>query len=184
MIKIFKVLPWQKTHVNGPLAGMPVDKPEVIGKLIKKAKRPLLIVGGYEYNSDVGNGKKYIDLLIELVKKKNIPVVATTEVTKIFIENGIRPTAMMSVSNTIQRVCDENWKGFDGNGPYDWVIIGAMVYYLQSQAFSAMKHFSYKWSKGVSLDRYFQPNASFSLSNFKVEQWKEAINKIVNVILE
>ncbi|MHA1249290.1 MAG: CO dehydrogenase/acetyl-CoA synthase complex subunit epsilon [Candidatus Helarchaeota archaeon] len=184
MIAIYKVLPWRKTHINGPITATPITKPEVIGKLIKKAKRPLLIVGGYEYNVDVGNGKKYVDLLIEIAKKKNIPVVATTEVAKIFIENGVKPVAIMSVSNTIHRICDEEWKGFDGKGHYDWIIIAAMVYYLQSQAFSAMKHFSYKWSKGVSLDRYFQPNATFSLANFKVDEWKKAINDIVNIIVE
>ncbi|MHA1753733.1 MAG: CO dehydrogenase/acetyl-CoA synthase complex subunit epsilon [Candidatus Helarchaeota archaeon] len=184
MIKIFKIKPWRPTHINGPIAGTPVYKPEIIGKIIKKAKRPLLIVGGYEYDVDIGNGKTYLDLLVELVKKKKIPVVATTEVAKTFVEKDIKPVAIMSVSNVIHRVCDENWKGFDGKGHYDWVIIAAMVYYLQSQMFSAMKHFSYKWSKGISLDRYFQPNASFCLANFKVEEWKKAINDIVKLIME
>jgi CO dehydrogenase/acetyl-CoA synthase complex epsilon subunit len=183
MIKIYKVQPWRKTHINGPLSGMPVTKAAVIGKLIKKAKRPLLIVGGYEYKNDVGNGKKYIDLLVELAKT-GIPVVATTEVAKIFIENGVKPVAIMSVSNTIQRICDEKWKGFDGKGPYDWVIIAAMTYTIQSQAHSAMKHFSYKWTKSVSLDRYFTPNASFSFANFKVDDWKEAINEVVKIVKE
>jgi len=182
-MKIYKVQPWDKTHINGPVSGTVVDKPAVLGKLIKKAKRPLLIVGGYEYDTDVGNGKKYIDLLVELAKK-GIPVVATTQVAKIFIENGVKPVAIMSVSNTVQRICDENWKGFDGKGHYDWIIIAAMRYYLQSQAHSAMKHFAYKWSKSVSLDRYYQPNASFSLANFKVDEWKNAINEIVKIILE
>ncbi|MBD3226746.1 MAG: CO dehydrogenase/acetyl-CoA synthase complex subunit epsilon [Candidatus Lokiarchaeota archaeon] len=183
MIKIFKIRPWRKTHINGPLVGMPVKKAAVLGKLIKKAKRPLLIVGGYEYETEIENGKRYIDYLIDLAKS-GIPVVATTEVAKIFNENGVKPVAIMSVSNTIQRICDENWKGFDGNGPYDWVIIAAMTYTIQSQAHSAMKHFAYKWTKSVSLDRYLTPNADFSFANFKVDEWKEAIKEVIKIATE
>ena len=183
MIKIFKIQPWQKTFINGPLSGTSVKNPMVIGKLIKKAKRPLLVVGGYEYNNEIGNGKKYIDLLIKIAKS-GIPVVTTTEITKNFIKNGVKPVAIMSVANVIQRICDEKWKGYDGKGPYDLIILGAMIYYLQAQCFSGLKHFAYKWSKFVSLDRYYQPGASFSLANLKVNDWNTAINEIVKIILE
>ena len=175
--------PWQPTAVPGPIVGMPVEKPAVIGKMIKNAKRPLLIVGGYEYDVDVGNGQKYVDLIVKIAKK-GIPVVATSNISKILLEKGVKPVAITGVSDVINRICDETWKGYDGKGNYNVIIIGAMVYYLQSQAFSALKNYAYKWAKSTSLDRYYQPNASFALMNLKVDEWVSAINEIVNIILE
>ena len=73
--------PWQKAAIN-PKMGVAMKEPVQLAKIIKKAKRPLIVVGALADKVEVYDGKTLLDLLIELGKK--IPIVATSNISKAF----------------------------------------------------------------------------------------------------
>lgn len=162
--------PWQTWAVN-PKLGIALKDPAQVAKIIKKAQRPLIIVGGLADQIEVHDGKTLLDLLIELGQK--IPIVATSNISKAFIGKGFTPTTIMTAVNITNRLSDPEWKGLDGQGPYDVVVYTGMTIYFELQMLSRLKH--YTKIKSISLERFFIPNASIGLANLKVDKWKEGM---------
>ncbi len=162
--------PWQTWAIN-PKQGVALKDPAQLAKMIKKAQRPLIVVGGIANQVKVHDGKTMLDLLIELGQK--IPIVATADISKAFIEKGFTPTAILTAVNITNRLSDPEWKGLDGQGPYDLVVYTGMTIYLELQMLSRLKH--YTDLKTISLERFFIPNASIGLANLKVDKWKEGM---------
>jgi acetyl-CoA decarbonylase/synthase complex subunit epsilon len=163
--------PWQTWAIN-PKQGIGMKEPVQLVKIIKNATRPIIVVGGLADKIDVHDGKKLLDLLIEL--GKNIPVVATSNISKAFIDKGFHPATIMTAVNITNRLSDPNWKGLDGKGQYDLVIYTGMTIYLELQMLSRLKHYA-KWIKSISLERYFIPNADIGIANLKEDKWKEGM---------
>lgn len=168
--------PWQPWSIN-PKQGVAMKEPEQLAKLIKKAKRPLIVVGALADKIAVHDGKTLLDLLIELGKK--IPIVATSNISKAFIDKGFDPGTIMTVANITNRLSDPDWKGLDGKGQYDVVVYTGMTIYLELQMLSRLKHYA-PWLKTISLERFFIPNASVGLANLKVESWKEGMKAFMD----
>ncbi len=169
------VKPWQFTAIN-PKLGIAMKSPVQIAKILKKAKRPLIVVGALANQIEVHDGKKLLDILIELGKK--IPIVATSNISKAFIEKGFTPAALMTVVNITNRLSDPEWKGLDGKGQYDVVVYTGMTIYLELQMLNRLKHYA-TWLKTISLERYFIPNASIGLANLKEEDWKNGMKEFM-----
>ncbi|MHA1146436.1 MAG: CO dehydrogenase/acetyl-CoA synthase complex subunit epsilon, partial [Candidatus Helarchaeota archaeon] len=160
---MYKVKPWQPIATVGPAAGTPMEKPIVLAKMLNKAKRPILVVGVEFLQMDMKDGKKLIDYVIEMGKK--IPVVATANSVKMFIEKGFTPALIMNSADIVQRLGDASWKGIDGQGQYDFAAFIAFPYVLITTLLNHLKHFARGFLKTISLDRGFQPNATYSLVN-------------------
>ncbi|RLI06366.1 CO dehydrogenase/acetyl-CoA synthase complex subunit epsilon, partial [Candidatus Bathyarchaeota archaeon] len=123
--------PWQRAEVPGTEKANVVRKPEVVAALLKRAKRPIMIVGHEALELEMGDGLKFIDLLAELAKAADIPVVATAHVRKALVERGLEPAAIMSALDIGQRLVDPGWEGLDGNGQYDLVLVAGLPYYME-----------------------------------------------------
>ncbi|MHA1264702.1 MAG: CO dehydrogenase/acetyl-CoA synthase complex subunit epsilon [Candidatus Helarchaeota archaeon] len=162
--------PWQNWAIN-PKMGTALKEPKQLAKILKKANRPLIVVGALANQIEVFDGKTLLDLLIELGQK--IPIVATSNISKAFLEKGFKPTAIMTAVNITNRLSDPEWKGLDGKGPYDVIVYTGMTIYLELQMLSRLKH--YTNLKTISLERFFIPNASIGLANLKVDKWKEGM---------
>ena len=65
--------PWQKAEIPGPTKAMVITKPEVVVAMIKRAKRPILIVGHKAAETELGQ-EKLIDHMIGIAKAGRIPV--------------------------------------------------------------------------------------------------------------
>ncbi|MDH5815364.1 MAG: CO dehydrogenase/acetyl-CoA synthase complex subunit epsilon [Candidatus Nezhaarchaeota archaeon] len=171
------VKPWQWGNVPGHEMATPV-KGDVVAKLVKAAKRPLLIVGGASLKEKLG-GKLLIDFAAELAKA-GIPTVATAHVYKALKDRGVEPAAIMTVADVTNRLQDPNWS-VDGKGPHDLVIYMGVSYQLQSQMLSTLKHFA-THLRTLSLDRYFHPNATYSLPNLKEDEWEQVLNNVIALL--
>lgn len=171
------VKPWQWGNVPGHEIATPV-KGEVVAKLIKAAKRPLLIVGGKALEEKWGN-KLLIDFVVELARA-GIPVVATAHAYSALKERGVEPAAIMTVADVTNRLQDPNWS-IDGKGSHDLVMYVGISYQLQSQMLSTLKHFA-THLRTLSLDRYFHPNATFSMPNLRQEEWEQVLNNVIKVL--
>ena len=167
---------WQTAEIPGPKKALVITKPKIVAVLIKKAKRPILIVGHKAAEIKLGE-ETLIDYLIRLAKTADIPVVATAHIVKEFINRGFQPETWMPVVDIANRLQDPEWRGLDGKGQYDLALFAGIHYYMEWLILSGLKHFSSKL-KTVSLDRFYQPHASWSFPNIPPEEWRESLKII------
>lgn len=171
---------WQTAEIPGPKRAFVVSKTKVVSSMIKRAERPLLVVG-HESLGEVLE-KRIIDYAISMAEAGEIPVVATAHIIGEFKERGYEPAASMSLIEIGDRLRDPNWKGISGEGQYDLVLMMGFPYYMSWLVLSGLKHFALRGDKyltTISLDRYYQPNASWSLLNISKEEWKETILSVI-----
>jgi len=163
---------WQRAEIAGPKKALLILKPEAVATMIKKAKRPLLVVGHHaaeEYSAEV----KMLDYAIRLSQTTRVPMVATAHLTRELVKRGIQLASSMSAMEIGSRLTDPAWKGLDGKGAYDLVLFMGLPYYMEFVILSGLKHFSQEL-KTISLDRYYHPHASWSFPNLSIKAWSES----------
>jgi acetyl-CoA decarbonylase/synthase complex subunit epsilon len=170
--------PWLKALIPGPKKALVVTKPEVVVAMLKRAKRPLLVVG-HEIAEDEADGEQLIDLTIRFAKAANIPLVTTAHIVKDFLGKGFKPAAWMPAVDIVNRLQDPEWRGLDDEGPYDLVFFVGLPYYMSWVLLSGLKHFS-KNMKTISLDRFYNPQASWSFPNMSLHDWQTNVNAIIS----
>ena len=173
-----KAEPWQKAEIAGPKKALLILKPEVVVAMVKKARRPILIVGHLAAETDSEYGKM-IDYAIRMNKTAGIPVVATAHTISEFVKRSFRPTAWMPAMDIGNRLKDPEWKGLDGAGPYDLGLFMGLPYYMEFVILSGLKHFSTNL-KTISLDRFYNPHATWSFPNLSIEDWNQSFQIILS----
>jgi acetyl-CoA decarbonylase/synthase complex subunit epsilon len=177
-----KAEPWQTAEIAGPKKALLIMKPEVAAAMIKRAKRPVLVVGhlAAENKSET---EKMIEYAIRLNKASGVSVIATAHTIRKFVEQDFELATQMSAMDIGNRLKDPNWKGLDGKGPYDVALFMGLPYYMEFVILSGLKHFS-AGLKTISLDRYYSPHATWSFPNLKAEEWNQSFETIVNKLEE
>jgi len=170
--------PWQSAEIPGPKKALVITKPEIVAAMVKKAKRPILIVGHEAAIIEIGE-ERLIDYLIRFAKSSRAPLVTTAHISKEFAERGFMPAASMPAMDMANRLRDSGWKGVDGKGQPDLALFVGLPYYMEWLILSGLKNFSPEL-KTVSLDRFYQPNASWSFPNLGLEEWKKNLGAIEN----
>jgi acetyl-CoA decarbonylase/synthase complex subunit epsilon len=171
-------MPYNISNVRGPLEAT-VMTPKTVVNILKHAKRPILIVESNALKAI--DEKSPIDFAVEFAKKTKMPVVAAAHTMKGFLERDFKPAAIMGVADITNRIIDPDWKGLDGNGGYDVIFYLGGLYYFQTQILSSIKHGATSL-KAISLDRFFDPNATFSFGNLTADEWKAALDEILALI--
>jgi anaerobic carbon-monoxide dehydrogenase, CODH/ACS complex subunit epsilon len=169
---------WQTAEVPGPKKASLIIKPDIADAMIRRAKRPIMIVGHGIVEYDV-EGLKLIDYLIEFATKSHIPVVVTASTNREFLNRGFTPAALMPAVDIGNRLTDPTWKGFDGKDPYDLAIFVGLPYYMEWTILSGLKHFAPNL-KTMTLDCVYQPNASWSFPNSTIKDWVVNLKGIVD----
>jgi acetyl-CoA decarbonylase/synthase complex subunit epsilon len=149
-------------------------KPEVVAKMVKRAKNPVLVTGKYLLKEP-----KLVEVAVKFYGK-GIPIIATGGSSKPLIENGVKPQSVVfSLHQITQYMLDPEWKGFNGQ-PYDLVLyLGFTPYYL-SRMLSALKHFSKLTT--IAIDEFYHPHAKFSFTNLTKD--KELHYAMLEKVLE
>jgi acetyl-CoA decarbonylase/synthase complex subunit epsilon len=173
-----KAEPWQTAEIAGPQKANVIVKAEVAAAMIKRAKRPIIVVGYLSTKTEKDTGKM-IEYAIRLNKATGIPIVATAHTIKEFVKQGFNSAIQMSAMDIGNRLKDQTWKGLDGIGPYDVALFMGWPYYMEFVILSGLKHFS-KNLKTISLNRYYNPHASWSFPNLKIEEWNQSFETIIN----
>jgi len=168
---------WQRAEIAGPTKAFVIPKPEVLAAMVKRAKRSILVVGHRAV--EVPEGEPYIDSIIRIAKAGNIPVVATAHIVGEFIKRGFQPAAWMSAVDITSRLQDPAWMGLDDKGQYDLAIFTGIPYYMEWLLLSGLKHFA-THLKTVSLDRFYQPQASWSFGNVPLKDWNAYLETVAN----
>jgi len=174
-----KAEPWQTAEIAGPKKAKVIAKPEVAAAMIKRAKRPILVVGYLSTKIDKDTGKM-IEYAIRLNKATGVPIVATAHTIKEFVAQGFTGAVQMSAMDIGNRLKDPTWTGLDRKGSYDVALFMGWPYYMEFVIMSGLKHFSDL--RTITLDRYYNPHASWSFPNLKVEEWNQSFETIINTL--
>jgi anaerobic carbon-monoxide dehydrogenase, CODH/ACS complex subunit epsilon len=168
---------WQTGEIPGPKKASLIVKPDIADAMIRRAKRPILIVGHGILEYEV-EGKMLIDCLIELAGKGKIPVVVTASTNKEFLSRGFTPAAILPAVDIANRLTDPAWKGLDGKESYDLAIFVGLPYSMEWTILSGLKNFA-PGVKTMTLDCVYQPNASWSFPNSTIKEWAASLKAIV-----
>ncbi|MEM2999409.1 MAG: CO dehydrogenase/acetyl-CoA synthase complex subunit epsilon [Candidatus Bathyarchaeia archaeon] len=161
--------PWQCAEIAATKKANPITKPEVAVAMIKKAERPILIVGSNATERWL-EGRQLIEYIIDFAKASKVPVVATAHMVSEFLKRGYEPAAFMSAMDIGNRLVDPEWQGIDGKGPPDLALFIALPYYMESLILCGLKHFAPNL-KTMTLDNLYHPHASWSFPNATLEEW-------------
>jgi len=169
-------VPWQTGNIVGPKNALLLS-PDHCGRLLKAAKRPLIVVGAHANRPSVGlpNLTEYVLRLARVIKAQ---VAASPAIQSHFKSPGGTQVFGLGLEDLTNRLKDKQWKGFDGKGTYDYVLTIGGVYYFESQMLSTLKHFA-PHVRTVSLDRFYQPNASFSFPTMDEDKWREGLETMI-----
>jgi anaerobic carbon-monoxide dehydrogenase, CODH/ACS complex subunit epsilon len=170
--------PWQCAEVSATKKANPITKPEVAVAMIKKAQRPILVIGSNATERWM-EGKQLIDYLIEFAKASKVPVVATAHMIGEFLKRGYEPAGFMSAMDIGNRLVDPEWKGLNGEGHPDLVLIVALPFYMQGLILSGLMHFAPDL-KTMTLDNMYHPHASWSFPNATLEEWAANLKVITS----
>lgn len=168
---------WQTGEIPGPKKASLIVKPDIADAMIRRARRPIMIVGHGILEYEV-EGMRLIDCLIELSKKGKIPVIVTASTNKEFFSRGFTAAAIMSAVDIANRLTDPSWKGLDGKDSYDLAIFVGLPYSMEWTILSGLKHFA-PGVKTMTLDCVYQPNASWSFPNSTIKEWASSMTAIV-----
>ncbi len=161
-------VPFDTGNIPGPKMARAV-MPAVPGKMLARAKRPLLIVGSEVHDTDVLARAVAIG-------KTGIQIAAVGNAYTSLRDKGL-DIHYANMHALASYLCDPNWKGLDGKGGYDLVVFFGITYYYASQAISALKNFSN--IKVISIDRYYHPNADMSFGNLKDDVFIAALDEVI-----
>lgn len=172
---------WQTAEIPGPKRAFVISNPKIVSSMVKRSEKPLLVVGHESLAEALG--EEIIDHAISMAEAGEIPIVATAHIIGKFKEKGFDAAVSMSLVEIGERLRDPNWRGIKGEGQYDLVMMIGFPYYMSWLVLSGLKHFALRgddYLTTLSLDRYYQPNASWSFSNLSKEDWKEIMLSIVS----
>ncbi|MDD1706724.1 MAG: CO dehydrogenase/acetyl-CoA synthase complex subunit epsilon [Methanoregulaceae archaeon] len=173
---------WLKAEVAGPTRASLITKPEVAEAMIRRARRPILIVGHLAAEIELDD-KKFVDYAIELSINRKIPIVATAHTGKAFLNRGFTPAAVMSAVEIANRLTDPLWRGIDGKGSYDLAIFAGLPYPLAWTILSGLKNFA-PHLKTMTLDNVYHPNANWSFPNISIKDWIMNLQAIIRDLKE
>jgi len=172
-------IPWQPSTVPGPKQAH-ILAPEMCGKLMKTAKRPIMIVGG-DIDRTAPANLNIVKYTIELADALRAPLVVSPGRFGVFNAAAPGRALCMGLEEATQRLSDPEWRGFDGQGGYDLAAFIGGVYYFQNLMLSSLKGFAPK-VRTLSLDRFYHPNAGFSFPNLTEERWVESLQAVAKTI--
>ena len=161
--------PWQCAEVAATKKANPITKPEVAVAMIKRAARPILVVGSNATERWM-EGKQLIDYLIDFAKASKVPIVATAHMVGEFLKRGYQPAGFMNAMDMGNRLVDPTWQGLDGKGHPDLAMFIALPYYMEALILSGLKHFAPDL-RTMTLDNLYHPHASWSYPNASSEDW-------------
>jgi len=161
--------PYFPGNVPGIKTAMVVT-PEQAAKIIKKAKRRIVVTGAQLREVD------------EAIKLADGALVVAPNTFPAFKEKGAEPVLMNKVNITNLLRDASKWNGLDGKGPYNLAIYMGSPYYYESQMLSCLKHFS--TCKTISISRFYQPNATYSFDNLSEKKWEKALADLVKFMEE
>lgn len=179
MSQLSPILPFHRVNtLTGTRTARVLEDPKEIAKQIKRAKRPLLVIGPLTGKIVLGD-KPLIEYAIEIAKAGNIPICATGTTKANLVQYGFKPDSVYDVVEIVNALKDPSWNGVRGEGNHDLVLFLGIRTDLANQGLSTLKHFAPHLST-LTLCKYYYVHADYSLPNLrKDDQWKSILDGII-----
>jgi len=177
-----KLRPGQTAEIAGPKHAKVFPNPTVVASMIKRAKRPLLVIGSNAPETETEDGD-LIDSAIKIGKKGKLTIAATGHLIGEFKKRKAKKVYSIPIMNLGDRLRDTNWNGFDGKGQYDLAIFAGSQYYLEWLVLSGLKNFAPNL-RTISLGNLYQPNASWSVGTVNHSKWMSLLKEVVEHIVQ
>ena len=177
-----KLRPGQTAEIAGPKHVKVFPNPTVVASMIKRAKRPLLVIGSKAPETETEDGD-LIDSAIKIGKKGKLTIAATGHLIGEFKKRKAKKVFSIPIMNLGDRLRDTNWNGFDGEGQYDLAIFAGSQYYLEWLVLSGLKNFAPNL-RTISLGNLYQPNASWSVGTVNHSKWMSLLKEVVEHIVQ
>jgi acetyl-CoA decarbonylase/synthase complex subunit epsilon len=173
------VIPRHRVNVlTGIKSARLIEEPVEYANLIKKAKRPLLVVGPLLLAS-TADGKILMGYALDIAKSCNIPICATAQTKGKVVGLGVKPDSVYDVVEIVNALKDPDWQGVKKEGNHDLVIFFGIRSDLGNQCLSTLKHFA-PHLKTMTLCKHYFPHANYSLPNFKNDaKWLEFLESLI-----
>jgi acetyl-CoA decarbonylase/synthase complex subunit epsilon len=166
-----------RAQQGGPEQGRPV-KPRVAARIILKAERPILVVGG----KIASHGGAPLKAAVRLAEAVEMPIIATAHSSKFLDEEGFTNYVEMGLVELTNAASSEDWRGIEGYGRPDLVTAFRAHLDLLNAIFQSLKSFSD--IPTLSIDRYFMINANFSLPSLDPPLWLQALEELCGEVEE
>jgi len=164
--------------MTGTKAARIIEDADEYGMLVKKAKRPLFVLGPDTLTKSV-EGRPLIEYAVDIAKTLDIPICATAHTKKKLVEMGVEPASSYDIIEILNHLKDPEWQGVKKEGNHDLVMFLGIRSDLGEQGLSTLKHYA-SHLKTMTLCPYYFPHASYSLPNFRKEaQWKEFLDNFI-----
>ncbi|HIE32208.1 MAG TPA: CO dehydrogenase/acetyl-CoA synthase complex subunit epsilon [Methanosarcinales archaeon] len=151
-------------YTNVPVPGLgKAATPATIAMLIKKSRRPVLVVG-----SDA----THLDWIRDISGEIDFTSVATATIAGPMQEHGIVPDRIMGAAEITNLLSTPEWQGIRGEGQHDLAIYMGVIDQLEAQMLATLKNFAPHVAT-VSLSPEYQPNADLSVSNLGDSEFDE-----------
>ncbi len=147
-------------------------RPDVAARIMLKAERPILVVGG----KIASHGGAPLRAAIRMAEALKMPIIATAHSSKFLDEEGFTNYVEMGLVELTNAASSDDWKGIAGYGRPDLVIAFRAHLDLLNAIFQSLKSFSDIHTLGI--DRYFMINASFSLPSLDAPLWLQALEEL------
>ena len=173
------VIPRHRVNVlTGLKSAKLIEDPAEYADLIKRAKRPLLVVGPLLLAS-TPDGKVLMQYALDIAQAANIPICATAQTRGKMVELGVEPQCVYDVVEIVNALKDPDWLGVKKEGNHDLVMFFGIRSDLGNQGLSTLKHFA-PHLKTMTLCRNYFPHVNYSLPNFKKDaKWLEFLDGLV-----
>jgi len=173
------VIPRHRVNVlTGIKSARLIEDPVEYANLIKKAKRPLLVVGPLLLAS-TADGKILMEYALDIAKAADIPICATAQTKGKVVELGVKPDSVYDVVEIANALKDPDWRGVKKEENHDLVILFGIRSDLGNQSLSTLKHFA-PHLKTMTLCKHYFPHANYSLPNFKKDaKWQEFLESLI-----
>jgi len=175
------IVPLHRVNVlTGIKSAKLVEDASQYASLIRKARRPLLVIGPMLVEQWTVNGKPAIETAIEIAKAVNMPICATATVKGKMVELGTKPDSVYDSVEIVNHLKKADWGGVRKEGNHDLVIFFGIRSDMEEQLLSVLKHFAYGHLKTMTLDKYYFPHANYSLPNFRKDaQWVTFLGNLI-----
>lgn len=175
-----EAMPYHQINVlTGFKTARLIEDPAESAKIIKRAKRPLFVLGARTLEWALG-GKLVIEYAVEIAKAANMPICATAHTKKKLLELGVTPESTYDIIEIINHLKVKDWQGVKKEGNHDLVVFIGVRADLANQGLSTLKHFA-PHLRTMTLSPFYYPNASYSWPNLKdeKEKWQEYYETLI-----
>ncbi len=165
-----------KAEVPGTKRAAIIEKPELAAELLKQSRRMLVVCGDGVLT--VLSKRSLLDYIVDVAETVNAHI-ATSSMAYAKIKSRLPNVTWISPMEVAQRITDPEWMGLDGKGAYKTVAFVGLPYYMTWLILTGLKNFAQS-VKTISLDRFYQPNASWSLRNMNIDELEQFLEALVN----